>query len=123
MTSEIALAQELATALAAAGVTQAELARRAGVTRAYVGRLLAGAQAAPTPDVVEALAQALSVDAAGRLRLFLAAGLAPPDLAAVAGSAPVARLLALLAAAAPARRDQIERLLDALLDALAPASP
>jgi transcriptional regulator with XRE-family HTH domain len=118
MTAESALAEQLAAAVAAAGITQAELARRAGVTRAYVGRLLAGTQAAPTPDVVDALAAALQLPLAGRWGLFLAAGLAPADLAAVAGRAPVTRLLALLTAAPPARCAQIERLLDALLDAL-----
>jgi transcriptional regulator with XRE-family HTH domain len=117
------LADLLRAGLAAAGINQAELARRAGVTRAYAGRLLAGQQAAPTPEVVAALAAALELGPAERLRLFLAAGSAPPDLAALLGRPVLARLLATLVLAPAARLERLETLLTALLDLLeAPSS-
>jgi transcriptional regulator with XRE-family HTH domain len=111
-------AARLRAGLAAAGMNQAELARRGGVTRAYVGRLLAGSQAAPTPEVVAALADALALGAADRSRLFAAAGLLPPELAEVVDEPAVAQLLTTLAAAPTARRAGLTRLLTALLDAL-----
>ena len=111
-------AEQLRAGLAASGLNQAELARRGGVTRAYVGRLLAGSQAAPTPEVVAALADALALGPADRSRLFAAAGLLPPELAGVVDEPAVAALLTTLAAAPAARRATLIRLLAALLDAL-----
>lgn len=110
-----ALAERLRAGLAAGGLTQAELARRAGLTRAYVGRLLAGSQAAPTVEVVRALAAALALDPAERLRLYAAAGLTPPELAAVLGRPPIAALLIRLAGAEAAERRRLEGLLTRLL--------
>jgi transcriptional regulator with XRE-family HTH domain len=114
-------AEHLQAGLAAAGITQAELARRGGVTRAYVGRLLAGSQAAPTPEVVGALAAALGLAPAERLGLYAAAGLIPPELAEVLARPAVARLLTALAALPPGDRARLERALAALLDLLEPA--
>jgi transcriptional regulator with XRE-family HTH domain len=111
-------ADRLRAGLAASGMNQAELARRGGVTRAYVGRLLAGSQAAPTPEVVAALADALEMGPAERSRLFAAAGLLPPALAEVVDEPAVATLLTTLATAPAARRAALIRLLGALLDAL-----
>lgn len=116
-------AERLQAGLAAAGITQAELARRSGVTRAYVGRLLAGSQAAPTPEVVAGLAAALGLPPAERLRLYAAAGQLPPELAEVLTRPAAARLLTALAALPPGGRERLERALTALLDLLEPAVP
>jgi transcriptional regulator with XRE-family HTH domain len=112
------LAERLRAGLAAARLNQAELARRSGLTRAYVGRLLGGSQAAPTAEVVAALAAALDLAPAERLRLHAAAGLLPTALADLLDRPAVARLLIALAAAPPARQARLERLLTALLDAI-----
>jgi transcriptional regulator with XRE-family HTH domain len=105
------LAQQLQAALAAAGINQAELARRAGVTRAYVGRLLAGDQAAPTDEVLAALATALDLSPVARLQLFLVAGRVPAEIGPVAAQEAVAGLLVTLHSLSPARRRAAERLL------------
>lgn len=119
MTGGGELAALLAAALATAGINQAELARRSGLTRAYVGRLLAGAQAAPTPGVLAALADGLGLAAAERLRLFAAAGLLPAELTTALGRSPtLARLLVTLQQLPPARRAALERALAAVLDLL-----
>ena len=110
-----ALAERLREGLAASDITQAELARRAGVTRAYVGRLLAGSQAAPTLEVVEALAEALALGPAERLRLYAAAGALPPELAATIGRPAIAELLTRLAGAGAAERERLDRLLTLVL--------
>ena len=111
-----ALADQLRAGLASAGITQAELARRAGVTRAYVGRLLTGSQAAPTLEVVEALAAALALGPVERLRLYTAAGVMPPELVATLGRPAVAQLLTALAAAPGERQDRLEQVLTAALE-------
>jgi transcriptional regulator with XRE-family HTH domain len=110
------LAAVLGDELARAGITQAELARRAGVTRAYIGRLLAGQQGAPTGEVVGMIAQALALDGARSLRLYLAVGLVPPALRGILAGPVLVRLLGLLAAAPPGRRSRVERVLVSLLD-------
>ncbi len=48
------------------GMTQAQLAERAGVTREYITMLESGAKANPSLEVLKALAKALKVKA-GRL--------------------------------------------------------
>lgn len=111
-----ALAERLQAGLARLEISQAELARRAGVTRAYVGRLLAGSQAAPTLEVIEALAAALEMGPVERLQLAAAAGVTLPEFAAALEQPTVARLLTALAVATPAERDELERLLTAALD-------
>lgn len=57
------------------GMSQNELARRAGVNAAYVNRLESGKQAAsPSRDVVEMLAAALELGGPERDRLLVSAG-------------------------------------------------
>lgn len=111
------LAVVLTEALATAGINQAELARRAGLTRAYVGRLLGGSQGAPTAGVLHDLGVALGLDQVDRLRLYAAAGLLPEAEAGLLRNHPsLTRLLTTFGTLDPVRQAQVTRLLDALLD-------
>jgi transcriptional regulator with XRE-family HTH domain len=85
-------ATELRRQLDASGISQNTLARRCGVSPAFVSRLLQG-QRQPFRPTVAALAGALSpgdtaADAQRRHRLWLAAGLVPSGMR-VTGLEPV----------------------------------
>ena len=70
-----------------AGMSQEELAERAGLSVRGIGALESGHRLAPRHDTVRMLAQALGLAGAARDGLIAAAR---PELAAAAGSAPVA---------------------------------
>lgn len=59
------------------GLGCAELAKRAGITRAYVHHLEAGARRQPSLGVLNALADALELDAAERAEFILSFALRP----------------------------------------------
>ena len=59
MPKHVSLGARLKAAREAAGLTQAELARRAGLSRIYIAKLEAGDRTAPTLDVLGRLAKAL----------------------------------------------------------------
>src|SRR5262245_13689287 len=67
----------------AAGLSQAELAERAGLSRDGLRALEGGRRAAPRPHTVLALAEALSLSAADRLQFLAAAHTEPPSSAAL----------------------------------------
>jgi transcriptional regulator with XRE-family HTH domain len=76
------------------GVSQAQLASRAGMDRSYVNRMEAGERGAPTPAATEALAKALDLSDMEVDRLFIAAGLLPRSLRALGANDPTILLLA-----------------------------
>jgi transcriptional regulator with XRE-family HTH domain len=78
----------------ARGVSQAQLASRAGMDRSYVNRLEAGERGAPAPAATEALARALDLSDLEADRLFIAAGLLPRSLRALGADDPTILLLA-----------------------------
>ena len=68
----------LAAHLAAAGMTQAEVARRAGVHVSYISRLLSGDRM-PEREVATAIADALDLSPVHRAALLMACGFLPDD--------------------------------------------
>src|SRR5690348_3325631 len=59
-------------------LTQKELATRAGRTPGYINHLLKGSRTAPSEETVQALGDALELDAKNLARLFDAAGYSSP---------------------------------------------
>jgi transcriptional regulator with XRE-family HTH domain len=76
------------------GVSQAQLATRAGMDRSYVNRMEAGERGAPAPAATEALARALDLSSLEADRLFIAAGLLPRSLRTLGADDPTILLLA-----------------------------
>jgi transcriptional regulator with XRE-family HTH domain len=66
----------------AAGLSQAELAERAGLSADSIGALESGRRTTPRPYTVRVLADALSLAEDDRLRLLAAAQVAPPPTVA-----------------------------------------
>jgi len=64
----------------ATGVSQNALGREAGVNASYINRLERGERAAPTREVVLALARALQTTPQERDHLLMTAGYVPPSL-------------------------------------------
>lgn len=62
------------------GLSQTQLALRAGINVAYIHRLEKGTQALPSRRIVLALWEALETTATNRERLLVAAGLCPTFL-------------------------------------------
>ena len=90
-----------------AGLSQNALARRMGVNPAYVNRLEHGGRGAGNRELIEAVAEALSLDAAERDTLLAAAGHWPAALEQLGPADPALRLVAdLLADPAISARDK-----------------
>ena len=82
------LARLLKTLRSASGLSQEELAERAGLSVQAVGAIERGTRRRPHPQTVRALAAALALSAADRARLLLAAA-GQPDVASLG---PIAQL-------------------------------
>lgn len=65
----------------AAGLSQNELARRAGVDPAYVNRMERPSGPIPRPAVLNALISALEIDATSTERILVSAGYCPQSVA------------------------------------------
>lgn len=94
----------------AAGLTQEELARRAGLTSRAIGDMERGRSRRPYARSVRMLADALALDERPRAELLLAATAIPAELAAADNLADRARSdLALLTSSLPAAPRQLPR--------------
>jgi len=64
----------------ARGITQTELAQKAGISFTYVSKLETGAMSPPRQNIILAFAQALQINEADTDKLFGLAGKIPPEL-------------------------------------------
>ncbi|MFD0903425.1 helix-turn-helix transcriptional regulator [Actinomadura sediminis] len=80
------------------GLRREEVAMLAGVSADYYVRLEQGRERTPSPQVADALADALRLDGDGRLHLFRLAGLAPHDRGAAVPARVDPGLLQLMSA-------------------------
>lgn len=97
-----------------AGLSQYALAGRAGIDPSYVNRVERGERDAPTREVVEALAQALELNAVETDDLLLSAGYAPVSRVALRTGDPTMRLLFDILDDENVPREEIEHLRDSL---------
>lgn len=102
-----------------AGLSQRGLAKRCGLTPAYLS-LLEGGRRMPERPTVERIAAALALDEPTGARLMVAAGYAPVGGLPTARAGPLTEAEALLAdlSLTPAQRDQIAQLVRLYIEGL-----
>jgi transcriptional regulator with XRE-family HTH domain len=112
-------AEALRRARQEAGLSQRGLAKRCGLTPAYLS-LLEGGRRMPERPTVERIAAALELDEEAGARLMVAAGYAPAGGVRVAPAGPLAEVEALLtdAGVTPAQRSQIALLVRLYVEGL-----
>jgi tetratricopeptide (TPR) repeat protein/transcriptional regulator with XRE-family HTH domain len=99
---------------AAAGLSQHEVADRAGLSTRAVSSLERGVRRRPHPQTVRALATALAVTAEDRACLLLAAARSLPNAAAATGAAPAVAELPMDIGDFTGRDDEVARAVTAL---------